>query len=755
MKIDASSLEKSLLTLDRAELYALKQSAADLKIAGGNQNGLWDESGGPKLPGPGLVLELESRVRIGTSKSDEAQFVAQLLAQKQQEWGDTPVTRLGPLDLPDFTRFVTRKAIELARFDRHPSEVTEGFVTARGTVDAPGEAIAEREVFFQRYKPHADVKPSGKLVVLSPGFQETGRNFLEQVEAMNRAGHEVMLLDHQWAGHSKGGNPGGMDRLFGAARDVAAVAAHAQQILESDPAFAKNPEREVILFGNSMGGAAALAAAVLNDHGKLKLDGPQMPKGLRMVLQAPYLGANNNVQNTGLKLMGHVPGVNRLQLYSVGLPVITTDASTAEKTKNDALLERTVAQPGTMVTPEEDLAFLKKMIASGQGPLGQAMIVHAKKDLLASFKETVWLDRQLGRGSELIAIDGKNHVLEQNAKEQGFATDALERLVRGELRPTLGWSEKLPSSPAADVKAWMGAVASRIKKEVDKKIGLDSTGKIGWLGAEPPPPTDVTASFETLHAQVRTGESPLPSNAGDFAYLFVPGLFTEHYPGYFSDNLSRMEERGLDARKVDIDTDASVATNAKAVRRAILDAAKSGKQVVIVGHSKGGVDLTAALSLYPELKAHVKAAIVMQAPIGGTPIATDIQGCKELRPHVDHLVKCLFAGDPRALADLSYEARQAFLKQHPYPADIPTISLATSSSEPLSLTAPAAAYVKQRYGEDSDGLVPVRDAIVPGSKLVQLDDLDHSGPAMRGPQGLTKYRPADLTEALIALALQS
>ena len=40
----------------------------------------------------------------------------------------------------------------------------------------------------------------------------------------------------------------------------------------------------------------------------------------------------------------------------------------------------------------------------------------------------------------------------------------------------------------------------------------------------------------------------------------------------------------------------------------------SGKQVVLLGHSKGGVDAAAALSLYPELKGHVRALITMQAP---------------------------------------------------------------------------------------------------------------------------------------------
>ncbi len=751
MKVDAQSLAQSLQTLDRSELYALSRSAADLKAAGGNNDGLWNEKGSPSMFGPAVLLDVEAKLRTGTSKVDEAQFVAQILAQKQKDWGGAAVTTLTAADLTDFTRFATKKAIDLARFDRHPSEVTEGFVKASGAVN--GEKIAPRELFFQRFEPRADAVPSGKVIVLSPGFQETGRNFLEQIDAMNAAGHTVVAFDHQWSGHTKGGSPGGMDRLFGAARDVAAMAAHAAELLETDPKLKAHPGREVVLFGNSMGGAAALAAATLTDQGMLALDGgAKMPRGIKMVLQAPFVDTKPNLTNTLLRVGGQVPGFKDLQLPGIGLPVIAVDADASAKTKQEALLEKIVAQPETMVSGAQDMAALKALIGKGRGPEGQAVIVHARGDKLAAFSGSEWLDRQLGRGSELIAVDSKNHVMEQSAKDQGFALDGLERLLRGELKPTFGGSTK-PAAPST-LGEWLTATAARVKSEVTKNLQLDSTGKIGWLAKNPPPTTDVTADFQALHAATRAGESPLPKNAGDFVYLMVPGLFTEHYPGYLGDNLERLAERGLDARKVDIDTDASVATNAKGVKKAILEAAKSGKQVVLIGHSKGGVDMSAALSLYPELKPHVRAAIAMQSPIGGTPIATDIQSCKELRPLVDRMIQGLFDGDPRALADLSYGARQAFLKDHPYPTDVPTISLATSSAEPLSLTAGAAAYVQHRYGEKCDGLVPVKDAIIPGSRVVQLDDLDHSGPAMRGPAALCKYRPADITEALIALALK-
>jgi alpha-beta hydrolase superfamily lysophospholipase len=47
--------------------------------------------------------------------------------------------------------------------------------------------------------------------------------------------------------------------------------------------------------------------------------------------------------------------------------------------------------------------------------------------------------------------------------------------------------------------------------------------------------------------------------------------------------------------------------------------------VLLLGHSKGGVDAAAALSLYwPQLKDKVAGLVLAQSPYGGSPVASDI-----------------------------------------------------------------------------------------------------------------------------------
>jgi len=70
----------------------------------------------------------------------------------------------------------------------------------------------------------------------------------------------------------------------------------------------------------------------------------------------------------------------------------------------------------------------------------------------------------------------------------------------------------------------------------------------------------------------------------------------------------------------------SVEKNAREIKEYIEELCwGSNKRVLLLGHSKGGIDVAAALSLYwPELKDKVAGLVLAQSPYGGSPIATDI-----------------------------------------------------------------------------------------------------------------------------------
>ncbi|XP_059638188.1 uncharacterized protein LOC132280087 [Cornus florida] len=316
------------------------------------------------------------------------------------------------------------------------------------------------------------------------------------------------------------------------------------------------------------------------------------------------------------------------------------------------------------------------------------------------------------------------------------------------------------------------SVISRVQKTLN-----GSSNDIGWLQHTPgmAPVEDGSARFLDLLQGIRNGEHTLPNS---FVYLLIPGLFSNHGPLYFVSTKRFFSKMGLACHIAKIHSEASVEHNALELKHYIEELFwGSGKRVMLLGHSKGGVDAAAALSIYwCDLKDKVAGLALVQSPYGGTPLASDILregqiADKETRRIMELLICRLIKGDIRALEDLTYEKRKEFIMKHRLPQDIPIISfhseasvapgvLATMShiahaelpwlpfprfggdeSEeavqagrkvpvviPVSaVMAVCALHLQLRYGEKSDGLVTCRDAEVPGSVIVRPDaKLDHS-----------------------------
>lgn len=273
---------------------------------------------------------------------------------------------------------------------------------------------------------------------------------------------------------------------------------------------------------------------------------------------------------------------------------------------------------------------------------------------------------------------------------------------------------------------------------------------IGWLTRNTTG-NDQTANFENLYAQVKRGQSVLPSDAKDNVYVTVQGLFGKHYPGYMGENERALKAQGLTVKSAPVNTDVGIEENAKALRDFVM---KQEKPVVLIGHSMGGLDITAALSLYPELKDRVRAVVTLQTPHGGTPIASDLQNDSNSKKLVDDVLENVLHGDTKAMSDLSYEARQKFLAAHPYPAGIPTVTLGSSVERKVSLVGVGRDYMKAKYGIPSDGMVPEADSYLPGAKWIRLTGMDHAGAGMADPFKLQSHSAGALTVAAVAVALQ-
>lgn len=331
-----------------------------------------------------------------------------------------------------------------------------------------------------------------------------------------------------------------------------------------------------------------------------------------------------------------------------------------------------------------------------------------------------------------------------------------------------------------------------------------SSDDIGWLKRMPDlaPVEDKTSRFLQLLGLISNGVHKLPNS---FVYLLVPGLFSNHGPLYFVDTKKHFSKLGLVCHIAKIHSEASVETNAVELKNYIEELYWGcGKQVMLLGHSKGGVDAAAAVAkFWPDLKEKVAGLVVAQSPYGGSPIASDILregqiADLETRRVMELLICKIIKGDIRSLEDLTYDKRREFLAQHPLPSDFPTVSFHTEASiapgvlstmshiahaeltwPPLSANpgaafepAPAtklpviiplaaamavcALHLELRYGEKSDGLVIRKDAEVPGSVVVRPDrKLDHAWMVYSGShKEIKKCDPSQMCEALLTLLLE-
>ncbi|XP_015898388.2 uncharacterized protein LOC107431882 isoform X2 [Ziziphus jujuba] len=345
------------------------------------------------------------------------------------------------------------------------------------------------------------------------------------------------------------------------------------------------------------------------------------------------------------------------------------------------------------------------------------------------------------------------------------------------------------------------SITSRLQKTL-----RGSSDDIGWLQHTPgmPPVEDGTARFLELLAEIRKGKHTLPNS---FVYLLIPGLFSNHGPLYFVGTKRFFSKMGLACHIAKIHSEASVEHNAWEIKQYIEELYwGSGKPVMLLGHSKGGVDAAAALSMYwTDLKEKVAGLALVQSPYGGTPLASDILrkgqiADKETRRIMELLICKLIKGDIRALEDLTYDKRKEFIMKYKLPDQIPLISFHTETSIapgviatmthiaqaelpwlpllkfrseeesdsflqaghqvpvviPLSAAmAVCALHLQLRYGEKSDGLVTSRDAEVPGSIVVRPDrKLDHAWMVYSSKKNPSEADACEMCEALLTLLVE-
>ena len=230
-------------------------------------------------------------------------------------------------------------------------------------------------------------------------------------------------------------------------------------------------------------------------------------------------------------------------------------------------------------------------------------------------------------------------------------------------------------------------------------------------------------------ARVATASSPTRRRI-----VVVPGLFSECIAPWitpFEDSLPRLEALGYRTDLIRVSGTATSTANARHVRDAVLSLADLGldERVVLVGYSKGAVDVLEALATFPELAPRVTAVVSVAGPIAGSPIA---DGLAPWQRAVIETVASPFCGGGRgAIGSLRREERRAFLARVRLPPTVRYFSVIAMVEERQVSRGLLPPYRDLALVDaHNDGQVVAEDAFIPASVLLGYVRADHWAIAM-------------------------
>jgi pimeloyl-ACP methyl ester carboxylesterase len=194
----------------------------------------------------------------------------------------------------------------------------------------------------------------------------------------------------------------------------------------------------------------------------------------------------------------------------------------------------------------------------------------------------------------------------------------------------------------------------------------------------------------------------------DFCVLLVPGMFCSYVPFYFSEAMLRLKELGVECRYVHVHPHSSVGCNADLLLDNVLKAFNETKKpIILMGHSKGGVDASAMIAMYPQQTTDmVEGLITIQTPYLGSSLIPNINAsCLN-----SYWFRKLFDKTPlSALLDLSPSSRKSFSQRYPMATNVTQNTLCFSSATSLSLF----------QSHENDGVVSRMETEIPGARVVR------------------------------------
>ena len=224
---------------------------------------------------------------------------------------------------------------------------------------------------------------------------------------------------------------------------------------------------------------------------------------------------------------------------------------------------------------------------------------------------------------------------------------------------------------------------------------------------------------------------PVPAPATDARYriLVVPGFLNECFAGValpFEDAIEALSGNGFRIEALVVSGRSSSESNAQFIAEAIENLnLEADEKVLLVGHSKGAVDILHFLVQYPQASSNVAAVVSVAGAINGSPLAVKFADIyTRMAPYIltDHCA----IGDEGAIDSLHPAVRMTWLAANPLPDSVRYYSVAACTSrQNINLLLKTGYDLLWTYGPRNDGLLFIADQIIPGGTLLGYANADH------------------------------
>jgi hypothetical protein len=194
----------------------------------------------------------------------------------------------------------------------------------------------------------------------------------------------------------------------------------------------------------------------------------------------------------------------------------------------------------------------------------------------------------------------------------------------------------------------------------------------------------------------------------------------------FGQAIDRLIANGVRVDAVVVGGRSSAEHNARQIAEALERSQSATREpVVMVGYSKGTVDILEFLVTYPELAQDVAAVVSFGGPVFGSPLAVDAERYYRHLP-ADAFSEFCEPGDGGVFTSLLPHVRQQWMAAHPLPQHVRYFSVAAfTTRDHLSRGLRHSWHELATVDERNDGQVALQDALIPGSTLLALVNSDH------------------------------